>query len=126
MPINDQAKLRLLQAAARLRAESERLRKAAESWRTLDILRDELPPEVVRQFEEQDAEIFEGTTPEQALAKAEKHWRELAYQALLIEQKAHSLPSVSDKPRDRFTVPWVSGVFAFMLLILLMSYCSES
>ena len=86
-------------AAALLRAEAEQLKTAADVWRALDLSAEELPPDVRRTLDEQDAEIFRGSK-QGAFDRAETRWLELMDQASSLDWNARCRKAVHDQPKD--------------------------
>lgn len=90
---------RKLHAAALVRAEAERLKAAADMWRALDLAAGELPPEVRRTLDEQDAEIFRSSSKQEALDRAETRWRELMYQASRLDSDVRVRETIHNEPK---------------------------
>ena len=92
---DDEKKLR---AAALLRAEAARLKTAADVFCALNFAEEELPPDVRRTLDEQDAEIFRAGNKQSALDRAETRWQELMDQASRLDWDARCRKAVRDEP----------------------------
>ena len=88
-----------LRAAALLRAEAERLKTATDMWRALDLVAEELPPDVRRTLDEQNAEIFRGSSKQEALNRAETRWRELMDQASRLDFDVRVREAIHNEPK---------------------------
>ncbi len=107
---DDEKKLR---AAALLRAEAARLKTAADVFCALDLAVEELPLDVRRKLDEQDAEIFQGRNKHAALDRAETRWQELLDQASSLDWDVRCRKAVRDEPVGvgDHIVAWASVAF---------------
>ena len=125
---DDEKKLR---AAALLRAEAARLKTAADVFCALDLGAEELPPDVRRTLDEQDAEIFRGGNKQAPLDRAETRWQELMDQASSLDWDARCRKAVRDEPvglGDHIAawalVAFLAAAFYWPIAILVAAACT--